>query len=85
MLRDKRVLVVEDEAALRAAIVRLAREEGCLEVLEAGSLRAARELLPRLPAAIITDVVLPDGDAIELVRLNLMSVIHADPLMATSS
>lgn len=68
MLRDKRVLVVEDEAALRAAIVRLAREEGCLEVLEAGSLRAARELLPRLPAAIITDVVLPDGDAIELVN-----------------
>ncbi|NNL66356.1 MAG: response regulator, partial [Myxococcales bacterium] len=68
MLKDKRVLVVEDEPALRAAVARLVREEGCLDVLEAGSLRAARELLPRLPAVIIMDVVLPDGDAIGLVQ-----------------
>jgi DNA-binding NtrC family response regulator len=54
------VLVVEDNAALRTAIARLARGWGA-KVHEAGTVREARALLSTRPDLLIADVRLPDG------------------------
>jgi two-component system response regulator RegA len=56
----ERVLIVEDNAALRAAIARLARGWGA-KVYEAGTLREAKALMATRPDLFIADVRLPDG------------------------
>jgi len=58
----QRVLVIEDDATLRAAIVRSLGAWGDAELLEAGTAAGACKLLaaPPFPDLIITDVRLPD-------------------------
>jgi DNA-binding NtrC family response regulator len=58
--RPERVLIVEDHKPLRQAIARAARGWGA-EVLEAGTVGEAQQLLARLPDLVIVDVALPDG------------------------
>jgi len=58
----RRVLVVEDNVPLRAAIARLARGWGA-RAIEAGSAREALALLSPPPDLIISDVRLPDESA----------------------
>ncbi len=61
-----RVLVVDDEAALRDSLQRALEREG--HVVEAcATLQAARACLARgLPDALVTDIRLPDGSGVEL-------------------
>jgi two-component system, NtrC family, nitrogen regulation response regulator GlnG len=65
MTQSKRILVVEDDPAI-ALIVREALRDEAAEIVVAATL-AARDtaLAAGLPALLITDVVLPDGDGLD--------------------
>lgn len=61
------VLVVEDEARLRAAMVRRLSKIGALDVEEAGRLSEARICVRQeRPQLIICDLSLPDGSGLDL-------------------
>jgi DNA-binding NtrC family response regulator len=64
----RRVLIVEDDEALRRSLARVVRQWGA-QVSEAGSLMEGIELLHENPDLLITDVALPDGDAFKLLEL----------------
>jgi two-component system, NarL family, response regulator DevR len=70
-IEGPRVVVVDDHEVVRTGI-RTAIERGpcpCLVVGEAGTAAQARELVARTaPDVVILDVVLPDGDGIQLCR-----------------
>jgi DNA-binding NtrC family response regulator len=64
------LLVLEDEALLRAELVRHFRREGW-EVLEANDLQQARRLLVEQrvqPLVVVSDMSLPDGNALDLLE-----------------
>jgi two-component system, NtrC family, response regulator AtoC len=62
------VLVVEDEAGAREALVELVKELG-YEATSAGSVAEASEAIARAaPDVCITDLGLPDGDGLDVVR-----------------
>jgi DNA-binding response OmpR family regulator len=62
----RRVLIVEDDPALRAAMARVVAQAGA-EIFEAASLVEARErLLEAAPDLVLLDVRLPDGSGVEL-------------------
>jgi len=71
------VLVVEDDAALRFAVTRALSAQG-FRVLEADSHLAARAAFSRRPDVVVSDLRLPDGDAIEL----MASLKAVDPSVA---
>jgi DNA-binding NarL/FixJ family response regulator len=61
------VLLIEDDAPIRARLARALAAGGDFEVTEAGDLAAARAALARrLPDLIISDLRLPDGLALGL-------------------
>lgn len=64
------VLVVEDDEHTRDRLARVITEHPALELLAAvGSCAAARrELDRREPAVLLTDLGLPDGEGVELIR-----------------
>jgi two-component system response regulator PilR (NtrC family) len=63
-----RILVVDDEPSLRDLLSIMLRKEGH-EVVTAESRAAASEQLSRAPVSmVITDLKLPDGDGIEVLR-----------------
>jgi len=65
----ERVLVVEDEAPLREAMVRVVARRGT-EIVEAASLAEALErLADATPDLIVLDVRLPDGSGVELAEV----------------
>ncbi len=61
------LLLVEDDAVLRGGLKELFMREG-YRVIEAGSVREAREKLDDTVQGIVMDVGLPDGDGIALCR-----------------
>ncbi len=64
----RRVLVVEDEADLATTCARLLRWQGC-DVVCADSRQAALWAIHTEPfALVITDLRLPDGDGLDVVR-----------------
>jgi CheY-like chemotaxis protein len=63
-----RVLVLEDEPALRNSLCRLLRQDQELAILDAGSLRDAVRLLDDRPSLIVSDLDLPDGSGIDLLQ-----------------
>lgn len=77
-----RVLVVEDNAPLLAAIARRVRSWGAVP-LEAGTVRAARRLLSPPPDLVIADVRLPDEPAFAL--LEEVSQLWPRPLVVAIS
>jgi DNA-binding NtrC family response regulator len=86
MLRHlERTLVVEDDVALRAAIVRILTEASSVRVSEAGTAAEAKLLLsqPPPPDLLIIDVRLPDGPAFEV--LELASRLSPAPLIIAMS
>jgi two-component system, NtrC family, response regulator PilR len=63
-----RILVVDDESSMRELLGIMLRKEG-FEVVSAESRARAATLLAQGPVAmVITDVKLPDGDGIEILR-----------------
>ena len=72
-------LVVEDDPRMRARMVRLLSQLNAAEVVEAGSLEAARALAEHGAFAVaLVDIGLPDGSGIEFVR----EMRDRKPLMA---
>jgi two-component system response regulator PilR (NtrC family) len=66
--RVKRILIVDDEQSMREMLAILLKKEG-LEVRSAGSRSEAAELLRGGPVdLVLTDVKLPDGDGLEILR-----------------
>jgi DNA-binding response OmpR family regulator len=66
--RARRVLVVDDDAACRAAFMNALRSAG-YEVAEAwGAAQAMRLILSCRPDAVVLELVLPDGRGIEVGR-----------------
>jgi len=64
----KKILVVDDEPSMRELLGIMLRREG-FEVVVAGSRAMAAGVLAKGPVAmVITDVKLPDGDGIEILR-----------------
>jgi DNA-binding NtrC family response regulator len=61
-----RILVLEDDAAVRFGIVAALRARG-YDVLEADTCAGAHELFAARPDVVITDLRLPDGDAVGLI------------------
>lgn len=62
----RRVLIVEDDPALRAAVARVVAQFGA-EPFEAASLAEARDrLIETAPDLVLLDVRLPDGSGVEL-------------------
>ena len=62
-----KILLVEDDAALRGALEELLSREG-YDVVKASNVRSAREGLDATADLVILDVGLPDGDGVELCR-----------------
>ena len=63
-----RVLIVEDSSDLRALFVRVLQRKG-FRVYEAANGREALACLPEVePDVIVTDVMMPEMDGIELIR-----------------
>ena len=65
--RLERVLIVEDDVALRSGIARMVRSWGA-RPLEAGTAHQAKQLLSASPDLIIIDVALPDARADEILE-----------------
>ena len=63
-----KILLVEDDAALRAALMELLHREG-YEVKKAANFREARAGLDGSIDLVMLDVSLPDGDGVSLCRL----------------
>ena len=69
-----KILVAEDEAAIRNNIVSLLRMEG-FDVVEASNGRMALALAQEhLPELVLSDVMMPELDGLGL--LELLSLIH---------
>ncbi|KQM93444.1 nitrogen regulation protein NR(I) [Sphingomonas sp. Leaf22] len=66
MTGPARILLVDDDAAIRTVVAQALRREGydVHSVATLGQLRA--ELRGGLPGVLVTDVVLPDGDGLEM-------------------
>ena len=61
------ILLVEDDAVLRRGLAELFTREG-YRVIEAASVREAKEKLNSEVQAVVLDVGLPDGDGVTLCR-----------------
>jgi CheY-like chemotaxis protein len=65
----KSVLVVEDETALRTAMVRALSKIEDIQVVEAGTIARALDLLESAkPAIVFSDLDLPDGSGVEILN-----------------
>ena len=68
MTEAKRILIVDDEQSMCEMLAILLKKEG-LDVGTAGSRAEAAERLRRGPVdLVLTDVQLPDGDGLEILR-----------------
>ena len=74
-MRGSRILVVDDDAAIRTVVGEALRREGYV-VQTVATLAALRDALERfMPDLLVTDVVLPDGDGLDVVP----SILAARP------
>ncbi|HEY4303351.1 MAG TPA: response regulator [Gemmatimonadaceae bacterium] len=64
----RRVLVVDDDDAVRAEIVAVLREAGYMVREAAGALSAMRSVLADKLDVVVLDLVLPDGHGIDVAR-----------------
>ena len=64
----KVVLIVEDEAAIREGLAAAVRRLGLHPVLAAGVREARAALVEHVPACVLLDMRLDDGDGLELLR-----------------
>ncbi|CAM3143348.1 DNA-binding transcriptional regulator NtrC [Sphingomonas antarctica] len=67
----KKILVIDDDAAIRMVIVETLKRDR-YDVREAATIAEAREMLGRsMPDLLVTDVVLPDGNGLDLLPVVL--------------
>ncbi|MCI9143436.1 MAG: response regulator transcription factor [Lachnospiraceae bacterium] len=67
MLKEKKILLVDDEIQLRDMVVSILQQEGYTRIRTAGNVREALELAENWrPHLCILDVMLPDGDGFSL-------------------
>ena len=65
----KKILVVDDEVALRRALVDSLKAEGKFELLEAGDGEAALDLIRKEhPDLVLLDIAMPKMDGMEVAR-----------------
>ncbi|WP_404339239.1 nitrogen regulation protein NR(I) [Sphingomonas sp. MMS12-HWE2-04] len=62
-----RVLVVDDDSAIRTVVAAALKREGHSVTTAASAAEMARELARGIPDVLVTDVVLPDGNGLDLV------------------
>jgi DNA-binding NarL/FixJ family response regulator len=79
-----RVLVVEDQALVREAVVAMFDHEPGFTVVQAGSLTEARRLFEAIDVAIL-DLSLPDGNGADLIPELHAANPHAIAVVLTSS
>ncbi len=79
-----RILLVDDDAAIRTVVAQALRREGHVvqSAATVGQLRA--ELRAGLPDVLVTDVVLPDGDGLEMAA-NLATEFPDLPIIVLSA
>lgn len=63
-----RILLLEDEAALRHSLCRVLEQGTDVTVSEAGSLKRALVLLDERPDLVVADLDLPDGSGLDLLQ-----------------
>jgi len=69
LARPVKMLIIEDDEASRERIVSLVSQDPSFEVLSAGTLAEARQLVNRaMPDLVLSDLLLPDGHANLLIR-----------------
>ena len=85
-MSGRRVLVIDDDDAIRTVVREALRREG-YQVKTAGSLAAAAAALAEAPPdLIVTDVALPDGDALDaLPRLRAQADVPVIVLSARNT
>ncbi|GGO90534.1 nitrogen regulation protein NR(I) [Stakelama pacifica] len=66
-MKSADILVIDDDGAIRTVVAAALKRAGH-RVRAAETLRDARTQLANLPDLLVSDVVLPDGDGLELVR-----------------
>lgn len=68
-LKQKRILLVDDEQALLSMVVSILREDGFLSIRTAGNVKEAIAVSEGFhPELAILDVMLPDGNGFDLMR-----------------
>jgi two-component system, NtrC family, response regulator PilR len=81
-----RILVVDDEPGLRDMLAILFRREG-LDVALAPGLTAARESIVHAPepyAVVLTDLLMPDGNGMDLLRLAKERSVRTEVIVMTA-
>ncbi len=79
-----RVLVVDDDAALRGSLERVLAQNGC-EVVAAENAATAREvLLEKSVAVVVLDLVLPDAEGLDLLRELKVTQPEAEIVVVTA-
>ena len=83
-MRGARILVVDDDSAIRTVVAEALRREGC-QVQTVGTVAAQSEaLLKSVPDLLITDVILPDGNGLDAIPVILRD--HPDlPIIVLSA
>lgn len=65
----KKILIVDDEAALRRALLDSLKEEGDFDLLEAGDGEVALEIIRKEhPDVVLLDIAMPKMDGIEVAQ-----------------
>jgi len=65
----KKILVVDDEVALRRALLDALKEEGDFDLMEAGDGEVALEIIRKEhPDAVLLDIAMPKMDGIEVAQ-----------------
>ena len=68
-IKDKKILLVDDEPELREMVVSILKEDGFRNFETAESVREAVETAEKMnPELAVLDVMLPDGDGFELMK-----------------
>ncbi len=78
-----KVLLVEDDVAGREVFGEILQEEG-FDIVTAGSVKEARSLLPDRIGVIVTDLVLPDGSGLDLLRYCNEQAPHIGVVLITA-
>lgn len=75
MTRTGRILVVDDDAAIRTVVGQALKRDGHRVIVVATIAEAEMQLAATAPDVLVTDVVLPDGNGLDLVE----RVVRAHP------